>query len=194
MNKRELQKINTRKKILNFAKEEFILNGFVKAKTSDIAKRANIAHGTLFLHFENKELLILEIFDIELEKITTKLHQILNQSYELNELLFKYLDFIEAEEDFFSIISKEFPDYPEVLKRQIIFREAAIKNYFYRSIDEGITKGIYKSMDITYALSFLFGCINYFLANKDIFVNSGESVIRTKKKHIIETYLIFIRK
>ncbi len=48
------------------AREEFVANGFLRAKTVDIAARAGVAHGTLFLHFQTKGNLILEILDKEL--------------------------------------------------------------------------------------------------------------------------------
>lgn len=45
----------TRASILNAAKEVMGSHGFDAAKTSDIAKHAGLAEGTVFLHFDNKQ-------------------------------------------------------------------------------------------------------------------------------------------
>lgn len=48
----------TRNEILRAALEEFTEVGIAKATMDKIAKRANLAKGTLYLHFENKEALL----------------------------------------------------------------------------------------------------------------------------------------
>jgi AcrR family transcriptional regulator len=193
MNSRQIQKNTTRDKILYNAKKIFIKNGFLNTTTEKIAKAAGIAHGTLFLHFKNKEILILKIFDMELNILTDELHLILINLVNLDDILLKYLDFLEKEEKFFSIIAKEFPFYSDKLKRQIIFRESAIKNYFYIAIDKGIEKNIYKKVNITCTLTFLFGTINYYLINKDLFT-SDNGIIKEKKELILNTFLTFLSK
>ena len=192
MSKRKDQKELTRNNILQSAKGLFISRGFLKTTTQDIVKKAGIAQGTLFLHFQNKENLIIEIFDLELSKITNSLHNILSSSKGIKELLTNYLDFIEGEEDIFSVTAIEFPFYSETLQRQIIFRESAIKNYFYNSIKEEKMAGKIKNdIDITMTLTFLFGTINYFLCNRNIISNS-KSIIGEKKESIINTFMLLI--
>lgn len=48
----------TRSEILTSALDEFTEVGIAKATMDKIAKRANLAKGTLYLHFENKEALL----------------------------------------------------------------------------------------------------------------------------------------
>lgn len=45
----------TRKRILNAAREIFAEKGYEKATASDIISRAGIGHGTFWLYFQNKE-------------------------------------------------------------------------------------------------------------------------------------------
>jgi AcrR family transcriptional regulator len=191
MNKRKLQKEQTRSKILEIAKDIFIKNGFLNTATEDISKKAELAHGTIFLHFNNKATLILEIIDNEMKLINDKLHELFQNVANLDEILKKYLDFIESEEDFFHIIAKEFPFYPEKLQHQIIFRESIIRNYFFDSMENGIKKGVFKKVDSTHALNFLFGTINYYLVNRSIFTES-KSIMSEKKNHISKIFLSFI--
>ena len=56
-NKRQQAKQLTFDKILQVTKKLIEEVGILKLKTIDIAKNANVAHGTLFAHFETKEAL-----------------------------------------------------------------------------------------------------------------------------------------
>ncbi len=53
---------NTKEKILNAAREEFIEKGYEKAKMEDIAKRAGLTKVMLYYHFNSKENILREIF------------------------------------------------------------------------------------------------------------------------------------
>jgi len=57
---RQEQKIQTRAKILSTAKELFIAQGFAETTSRQIASKAGIAVGTLFVHFSGKEAILAE--------------------------------------------------------------------------------------------------------------------------------------
>ncbi len=57
-----------RKDIINAAIDEFKEQGFLGAKTTAIAKRANVSSRTLYNHFDSKEALFEAICDIMLEQ------------------------------------------------------------------------------------------------------------------------------
>ncbi|RLC51390.1 MAG: TetR/AcrR family transcriptional regulator, partial [Candidatus Cloacimonadota bacterium] len=80
MNKRQLQKQKTREHILKIAKQEFVEKGFLNTTTNQIALQAGIAHGTLFLHFKNKDNLIVEILDKELELMSSGIQDLVGRS------------------------------------------------------------------------------------------------------------------
>lgn len=53
----------TRQALLTAGRERFQEQGFDKATTGDIARRAGVAEGTLFLHFKSKTGLLLQIME-----------------------------------------------------------------------------------------------------------------------------------
>jgi AcrR family transcriptional regulator len=193
MNQRKKAKKETREKLLVAAKDEFVKNGLLNISTVDIAKRAGVAHGTVFFHFQNKEILLVEVFDRELLKITDELYVLLHGSNDLEDLLNTYLSFLEREETFFAIIARETPFYSPELRRTILGREAAIRHYFYLAIEKEIKQGQYKAVDITAALTFLFGTLNYYLCLSESFV-AGGSVIREKRRAIVDTFIKLLSK
>jgi AcrR family transcriptional regulator len=193
MNQREKAKKETREKLLVAAKDEFVKNGLLNISTVDIAKRAGVAHGTVFFHFQNKEILLVEVFDRELLEITDELYVLLHGSNDLEDLLNTYLNFLEREETFFAIIARETPFYSPELRRTILGREAAIRHYFYQAIEKEIKQGQYKAVDITAALTFLFGTLNYYLCLSESFV-AGGSVIREKRRAVVDTFIKLLSK
>src|SRR2546421_4665991 len=56
------QGTSKRERILRAAIEVFALNGYFNAKVSDIAKSAGVADGTIYLYFDGKEDLLVNIF------------------------------------------------------------------------------------------------------------------------------------
>lgn len=186
MNKRQIQKQKTREHILKIAKSEFVKKGFLKTTTSEISEKAGIAHGTLFLHFKNKDALIVEILDIELEEINLAIQQMIAGAVDLEQLLLQYLNLLQEEEELFAVLARELPFYNEELRRKILFRDSIIRGHFHRTIELGIKEKRYRKIDVTSAVMFLFGIINYYLSLKSIFVKE-ESVIEKFKTSIIKT-------
>ncbi|MDP8203281.1 MAG: TetR/AcrR family transcriptional regulator [Candidatus Tenebribacter mawsonii] len=193
MNKRQIQKQFTRDKILDSAKQIFIEKGIINSATLQIAEKAGIAHGTLFLHFPNKDALVIGLLDIELLKFSDEIKQLIIETDEIDKLLNQYLNLIKKEEGFFSSLAREMPSYKSELRRKILFRESLIREHFHQVIEKGIRKGIYASVDIPSVLTFLFGTINYYLSLKSSFVHSG-SVIEKFHDQTIEIFMKILKK
>jgi TetR/AcrR family fatty acid metabolism transcriptional regulator len=62
-------------RILRAATEVFASKGYFAARMTDVAKRAEVADGTLYLYFEGKEHLLLSIFDDVLDRFIGRLRE-----------------------------------------------------------------------------------------------------------------------
>jgi TetR/AcrR family fatty acid metabolism transcriptional regulator len=62
-------------KILRAATEVFAVKGYFAARMTDVAKKAEVADGTLYLYFEGKEHLLLSIFDDVLGRFIRRLEE-----------------------------------------------------------------------------------------------------------------------
>ncbi len=62
-------------RILRAATEVFANKGYFAARMTDVAKRAEVADGTLYLYFEGKEHLLLSIFDDVLDRFIGRLRE-----------------------------------------------------------------------------------------------------------------------
>ena len=60
---------NKRVRLLKAAVKVFAKQGFYKARVEEIAKEAGVATGTTYLYFENKDDILISIFEEEMEPI-----------------------------------------------------------------------------------------------------------------------------
>lgn len=69
-----------RQRILDAALKVFAQRGFYNAKVSEIAKRAGVADGTIYLYFANKDDVLIQLFEDRMEYIISRLTQDLAKS------------------------------------------------------------------------------------------------------------------
>ena len=60
-----------RQQILDSAVAVFAEKGFYNAKVTDIAHKAGIAHGTVYLYFQTKEDILIQIFEEKFEELVS---------------------------------------------------------------------------------------------------------------------------
>src|ERR1700757_738298 len=63
-----------RQAIIEAAMEEFISRGFAATRLDDIARRAGVAKGTIYLHFKDKESMFEELIRIAIVPLIGRLH------------------------------------------------------------------------------------------------------------------------
>jgi len=191
-NLRTISKNSTRSRILESTLKIIITKGIVDTSTKSIADSCNVAHGTLFAHFENRENLIGQVLKNELLQIAKRIYQLDIPNASLEDILSEYLNLIIEKEGLYVIINKEFPFVGTDIKREIITTESNIKNLVLRKIKKGIRDKSYKAISPTMTVSFFFGTLNYYLSRKEYFVENG-SVIEQKKDEIITTFLSLLK-
>ncbi len=64
-----------RERILKAATQIFAQHGFYKSTISEIAKIANVADGTIYLYFKNKDDLLISLFEEEMMKIVQRMKE-----------------------------------------------------------------------------------------------------------------------
>lgn len=74
------KKRNKYVRILESALQVFAEKGFHRARISDVAKRAGVADGTVYLYFKNKHDLLIKTFEEIMEVILEKVMEILSSN------------------------------------------------------------------------------------------------------------------
>jgi AcrR family transcriptional regulator len=125
------------KKIIVSAIESFAEKGYSATSTSEIAKKAGVAEGTIFRHYKTKKDLLLAIVAPVMAKfvatfIIKDLQKVLNQDYEQFEDLLKAMlenrrDFLIKNLPTLKILMQEIPFHPEL--RELFKEHIALKIY-----------------------------------------------------------------
>ncbi|MFL0246265.1 TetR/AcrR family transcriptional regulator [Candidatus Clostridium stratigraminis] len=168
---------NREEEILEAAVKIFSDKGYSAATTSEIAKEAGVAEGTIFRYFKTKKDILTKVMvkmvTVMGERIMSKrLTEIFENNKHLNEReLLKYLL-----KDRLAIALKYF-DMVKVVLTEIQYhedlKEAFINNIIMKGKDilslyfeEGIKKGIFKNIDINIAIRSLLGMMGMFIVQK----------------------------
>ncbi|WLR55227.1 TetR/AcrR family transcriptional regulator [Mesobacillus subterraneus] len=139
------------KKIIISAIESFAEKGYSATSTSEIAKKAGVAEGTIFRHYKTKKDLLLAIVAPVMAKfvapfIIKDLQKVLHQDYEhfedfLTAMLLNRRDFLIKNLATVKILVQEIPFHPEL--RELFKEHIALKVYerFEKIVEHYQAKG-----------------------------------------------------
>ncbi len=173
MNKRSLQKEQTREKILLAAHRLFAANGFATVNTHDISVEAEVSHGCIFVHFPTRSDLIIAVIMRFGEKIAARVHVLEEANHSLKTVLRAHVDIIKENESFYTQLLRD----NTVLPREAIVQTIAIQSAVSHHIGKAAHKEIKKGKIMAIADDLLFNTwmalLHYYLTNKQLFVVSG---------------------
>ncbi len=77
-------------RIIKAAIKVFAKNGFYNSRVSEIAKEAQVADGTVYLYFKNKDDILIRLFEEEMDKIITNMKEEMDRIPQPDEKLRKF--------------------------------------------------------------------------------------------------------
>ncbi|MBP1964997.1 TetR/AcrR family transcriptional regulator [Paenibacillus aceris] len=110
--KRHLRSLNTRKKLLEAAREVFLQEGFQKATISQMINKAGIGYGTAYVHFGGKEDLLIVLLEDVMERFfdiaeVSFLPKSKQEAMEIiNKQAYAFLKMAEAERDMMQVFEQ----------------------------------------------------------------------------------------
>lgn len=190
--KRQLQKENTRQKILDTAYRVYSQEGF-SATTAVIAKEAGLSHGTIFAHFQSLNELLECLIGNFGTALALEIHDLAESSSSIEELLKTHLGILIRHEEFYLRLVTERGLLPEEVQYTFADTQTAIAYHFNRILKQEIEKKNVKDIPVHMLFHTWMGLIHYYLWNKDFF-SPEEPVIKRYAQEIINTYLTLIKK
>jgi len=189
---RQIQKLNTRKRIIETAYKVFSERGF-SVPSSIIAKEAGISHGSIFAHFPTVNELLVSLLSDFGDKMGTSLHVLAKKCDSVDSLLKEHLKVLEEYEAFYSRLISEKNKLPDEAKNTFAIIQSTVAYHFNSVIEREIEKGRVKKLPIHMLLNAWLGLVHYYLLNKDFFSDSNESVIKRYGAELLSTYLKLIK-
>ncbi len=144
---REVRSAARREAILAAALEEFSSQGFAAARLDDIARRAGVAKGTIYLYFADKEALFQELARSMLSPLVGNLEGLAHVDVPFRELAHGLVDILAREvlgtrrKDIIRLVISEgirFPALAEFYHREVLSRVfIGLRAILQRAVDRG---------------------------------------------------------
>jgi AcrR family transcriptional regulator len=189
MNKRNEQKIKTRKTILMVAEKIFSERGFLAPSTAEIAKAAEISHGALFAHFPKRDDLIAAVLNETTLNIAKRLHKLAEKSPSLKEVLLAHLQGISEDENIYRWLIIEGPLLPAFARASMLGIQSAIS----KSVLEAYKRELLDNEKIkgNFLFNSWLGLIHHYLINRDLFT-TADSIYNEKKDFLVNSFIKMI--
>src|SRR5574341_1030071 len=156
--RRERETLERRDAILAAARDLFFEHGIHRTTVDDVATRAEVAKGTVYLYFESKETILAHLLLEGLDALGESLEEAFAESVPLSaetrlrRLAAAYLQFFQNENEYFRLMMAfdrgQFQESvtPEVY-HQILMRSVRGLRWVVRAVEQGIADGQFKVTD-----------------------------------------------
>lgn len=135
-------------RIINAATKVFAKKGFYQAKVSEIAKEAKVADGTIYLYFENKDAILISLFEEQMEGVLHNMRKQISKEKDavkkIEKFALSHLRLIEQNKDMAEIIQVELRQSTKFMKEYKNEKFAQYLDLISEIIQEGQEKGIFK--------------------------------------------------
>jgi TetR/AcrR family fatty acid metabolism transcriptional regulator len=143
------RRADKRSLITDAAVEVFAEKGFHQARVSDIARRAGVADGTIYLYFKNKEDLLLSIFEEKMDLLLEGLGEALADTDDPIERIRRYARFhfqqVEENRATAEVLQIELRLSNKFLKEYRPEKLWAYLGVFGQIVREGQAKGLFRA-------------------------------------------------
>jgi AcrR family transcriptional regulator len=169
--RREREKEERRQSILQAARAVFFENGFHRATVDDVAERAEVSKGTVYLYYESKEtilaFLLLEGLDELVETLAAAYAatEPFAATERVRRLSQAYLAFFEEKPEYFRLLMAtdrgRFQDSvtPEIYG-QVLTASLDGLDWAAKAIQQGVDHGVFRCCDARQAASILWATMN----------------------------------
>jgi len=188
---RQIQKDETREKLLSAAHIVFGQKGIMAARMSDIAEAAGVSHGTVFVHFKTQETLVAAVIDDFGIRMGQRTHDMARNSGSLRDVLKAHLEGIREDEAFYTQLVIETRSLPPIARETMISIQSAVSFHINQAAQREMDAGVIKPMSMALLFNTWIGLVHYYLTNRDLF-SPEKSVIKTCGSMLIDHFMHMI--
>ena len=135
-------------RIIKAATKVFAKNGFYQSKIAQIAKEAGVADGTIYIYFENKDDILISLFEEQMKAVLDNMALQITKTDDPAEKLeifaSTHLDLIEKNKDMAEIIQVELRQSGKFMKEYKNERFLEYIDIIGNIISEGQKKGLFR--------------------------------------------------
>ena len=171
--------VDKHQKIIQAATHIFASKGFYNSKIADVAKEAEVADGTIYLYFKNKDDLLISIFETSIDtfihSVKNTLEGVEDPIEKLHRFIRLHLELVQNNQDVAQVLQIELRQSSKFMKEYAATKFGEYLNVISQILEEGQQKGVFKKK------------INPFIVKRAIFGAIDEMalewVLMKKKKY-----------
>lgn len=152
-------------KIIQAATKVFADKGFYNSKVADVAKEAQVADGTIYLYFKNKDDLLISIFeecmDIFIASVKASMEGTADPVEKLKRFIQLHLELVRKNQDTAQVLQIELRQSSKFMKEYAGTKFRDYLKIISDILEEGKRLGVFKpNLDPSLAKRALFGAID----------------------------------
>jgi len=188
---RKEQKQQTREKLLRVAFRQFSKGGLTTTRTLDIARKAGVAHGTIFVHFPTREALLVRVIEEFGEKVTRRMHDLAHKGQGVKNVLKAHLNGLAEYEAFYTNLIIERHNLPKEARDTLLAIQSAISFHLFEAAQREMEAGTIKRIPTHLLFNTWIGLVHHYLINRDLFA-PGESVISRYGQELLSHFMALV--
>lgn len=189
LNKRN--KKQTKENIISAAIQLFESKGLIDTSTLDIAKIANVAHGTIFYYYPKRSDLIIAAIYTKMARMGYELHERSRYSENIEEICSLFIDGVLENRKFYSVIAKEVPLLPLNVQRMVFASMSGFSTHFVEVLKRGQKNKKVPEFSPKLAIFYWFGMINYLFAYPEML--GTKKTLKKNKQKLIRMFVKMIK-
>ena len=186
------RKQRTRELLIETALDLMAERGIAATRTIDVAERAGVAHGTVFVHFPTRDDLIAAVVGAHFEQIAGRLHELAGESATVRDVLAAHLTGLAEHEAFHARLVMEGPLLPPYARATLLGIQSAISAHLALAAEREMAEGRIRAMPVPLLFNTWLGLIHHYLINRELFA-PGQSVVERWGPTLLDHYVGLLR-
>jgi AcrR family transcriptional regulator len=155
----------SREDIVQAAMRLFNQNGYHATSMQDIARAVSIQKASLYHHFDGKEAILLCILETGMDHLIAELDRIVashvDSTSKLRAAILAHAAMIAANPDGAAVFMREDRGLGDGYLSHYLAKRDVFESRFRAIIQEGMTQGVFRSVDVAIAVHGLLGMVNW---------------------------------
>lgn len=185
---RSARKEQTRSALIDAALDLMADQGITATRTIDVAERAGVAHGTVFVHFATRDDLIAAVVSRHAGEIAVRLHELGRGRGSVREVLEGHLAGLAEHEAFYARLVTEGPLLPPYARATLLGIQSAISANLAAAAEQEMDEGRIRRMPMDLLFNTWLGLVHHYIGNRELFA-PGQSVIDRWGPTLMNHYL-----
>jgi AcrR family transcriptional regulator len=189
---RQDRKERTRAAILEAAGGLCARQGFLATRTAEVAVRAGLSHGAVFVHFPTRDALLVAVVERAMAGILQAMHERLEAGATVRELLRGHLDGLATREELYAWLVREASGLPLALADAVACLHSTLSWHLAQAAERERAAGRIRAIPDHFLFNCWIGLVHHYLVNREHFAGEGP-VLRHHAEELVANFWLMIR-